>query len=70
MLYNEARRKSYVMAILLVKNFAGTGIRTHNILTQSFLHHSHILLTGLGTVGPQLVASTLGNLAVAARAIV
>ena len=44
MLHNEARRKPDVTEILLVKNFAGTGIRTHNILTKSFLHHSHILL--------------------------
>ena len=69
----KARRNTYLTEILRVKNFAGTGIQTHNLPTQSFFiiatpYSLRPLLACM--VGPQLVASTLGDLAVAAIATV
>ena len=69
----KARRKTYLTEISEVKNFAGTGIRPHNLPTQSFSiiarpYRLRLLLACM--VRPQLVASTLGDLAVVAIATV
>ena len=59
------------------ENFAGTGIRTHDLPTSIFFIATVTFLTGFSassckpyTAGPLLVASSLGDLVVAAIATI